>query len=70
MWSKELIELSREYLNYDNTSVKSQSGDFGVINIDYKNKIWTIRLLTKNTKNLNLTFHSIEDIIKAGWAVD
>jgi hypothetical protein len=70
MWSKELIELSREYLNYDNTSVKSQSGDFGIINIDYKNKIWTIRLLTENTKNLNLIFHSIDDIIKAGWAVD
>jgi hypothetical protein len=70
MWSKELTELSREYFNYDNTSVKSQNGDFGILNVDYKNKIWTITLLTENKRNLNLTFHSVEDIIKAGWAVD
>jgi hypothetical protein len=70
MWSKELTELSREYFNYDNASVKSQKGDFGILNVDYKNKLWTIKLLTENKRNLNLTFHSIEELIKAGWAVD
>jgi predicted oxidoreductase (fatty acid repression mutant protein) len=70
MWSKELIELSRECLNYDNTSVKSQKGDFGILNVDNHNKIWTITLLTENTRNLNLTFHSVEEIIDVGWAVD
>jgi hypothetical protein len=70
MWSKELIKLSLEYFNYDNTSVKSQTGDFGILNIDYENKIWTITLLTENKRDLNLTFYSVEDIIKAGWAVD
>jgi hypothetical protein len=70
MWSKELIELSREYFNYDNTSVKSQKGDFGILNVDTHNKIWTIRLLTENTRNLKLTFHSVEEIINAGWVVD
>jgi hypothetical protein len=54
MRSKELTELSREYFNYDNISIKSQKGDFGIVNVDYKNKIWTITLLTGNKRNLNL----------------
>jgi hypothetical protein len=32
MWSKELIELSREHFNYGGVSVKSQKGDFGILN--------------------------------------
>jgi hypothetical protein len=70
MWSKELIELSREYFHYNGVSVKSQKGDFGILTVDHHNKIWTITLLIENTKNLNLTFHSVEEIINAGWAVD
>jgi hypothetical protein len=70
MWSKELIEVSKKYLDHDGVSVKTQEGDFGVINIDYKKRLWTITLLTDNTKNLNLTFHSPDEIIQAGWAVD
>jgi hypothetical protein len=34
MWSKEVIELSREYLNYNGTHVKSTNGNFGVLSID------------------------------------
>jgi len=70
MWSNELIELSEEYLNYDGVNVKSQKGDFGILNIDYKNKIYKINLLTENKNNLNLTFNSVSEIISAGWAVD
>jgi hypothetical protein len=68
MWSKELIELSREYLNYNGTHVKSTNGNFGVLSIDYQNKIYTISLKPEFTENL--TFNSVEDIIKSGWSVD
>ncbi|MDR1625053.1 MAG: hypothetical protein LBT33_00815 [Spirochaetia bacterium] len=70
MWSKELIELSKEYLNCSGVSVKTQKGDFGILDIDHKNKVWTINLLTENTRNLSLVFHSADELIKAGWAVD
>jgi hypothetical protein len=39
MWSKELTELSEEYLKYDGVNVKSKNGQFGILNIDYENKI-------------------------------
>ena len=70
MWSEELTELSEEYLNYDGVNVKTKKGDFGILNIDYQNKIYKINLLTENKKNLNLTFNSVSEIISAGWAVD
>ena len=68
-WSNKLIELSREYLNYTDTSVKSLKGQFGILNIDYEKKIYTIELKSKS-ENQTLTFHSVEEIINAGWAVD
>ena len=70
MWSDRLIELSEEYLNYDGVNVKSQNGDFGILNIDYQNKIYKIHLLTENKNNLNLTFNSVSQMISAGWVVD
>jgi len=70
MWSNELIELSEEYLNYDGVNIKTQKGDFGILNIDYQNKIYKINILTENKNNLNLTFNSVSEIISAGWAVD
>jgi hypothetical protein len=70
MWSKALIELSEEYLNNDGVCVKNQDGDAGILNIDYQNKIYTITLLTEPTKDLDLTFHSPKELIKAGWVVD
>jgi len=70
MWSNELTELSEEYFNYDGVNVKTKKGDFGILNIDYKNKIYKINLLTENKKNLNLIFNSVSEIISAGWAVD
>jgi hypothetical protein len=66
-WSDELIELSREYLNYTGTHVKSLKPEFGILNIDYENNVYTIKLL--NSSQI-LTFKSVEDIINAGWAVD
>jgi hypothetical protein len=68
MWSKELQELSREYLEYDGTHVKSKKGKFGILNIDYENKIYTILLKPDLTENL--TFHSVQEMLNAGWAVD
>ena len=70
MWSEELTELSEEYFNYDGVNVKTKKGDFGILNIDYENKIYKINLLTENKNNLNLTFNSVSEIISAGWAVD
>jgi len=67
-WSDELIELSEEYLNYDGVSVKSLNCHFGILNIDYKNQIYTI--LIKPELNEKLTFNSVSEIINAGWAVD
>ena len=38
-WSDKLIELSKEYLNYDGVNVKSLSGEFGILNIDYEKQL-------------------------------
>jgi hypothetical protein len=69
MWSKELQELSEEYLEYDGVNVKSKNGQFGIINIDYENKVYEIILLN-SIENQILTFYSVDEIIKAGWVVD
>jgi len=66
-WSDELIKLSKEYLNYDGISVKSLKGDFGILNIDYKNNIYTINV---HNSDQVLTFKSVDEVINAGWAVD
>ena len=66
-WSDKLIELSREYLNYDGIRVKSHTPEFGVLNIDYKNQIYTISI---SNSNRILTFNSVDEIIKSGWVVD
>ena len=70
MWSNVLTELSEEYLNYDGVNVKTKKGDFGILNIDYENKIYKINLLTENKNNLNLIFNSVSELIENGWAVD
>jgi hypothetical protein len=66
-WSDELIELSREYLEIDGVNVKSVNAEFGILNIDYENKIYTINFLSSSQ---SLTFNSVDEIINAGWAVD
>jgi hypothetical protein len=68
MWSKQLQEISEIYLEYDGTHVKSINGNFGILSIDKKNKIYIISI--KPDFDVNLTFHSVHEIIKAGWAVD
>jgi hypothetical protein len=66
-WSENLIELSREYLNYCGTRVKSINGEFGILNIDYENKIVIISI---SNSNQIFTFNSVDEIIDNGWAVD
>ena len=66
-WSDNLIQLSKEYLNYSGTRVKSLSGNFGELNIDYENNIYTISV---SNSNQTLTFNSVEEIINSGWVVD
>ena len=66
-WSKKLIKLSKEYLNYDGTHVKSIKGQFGILNIDNENQTFTITLKSTNQE---LVFNSVDDIIKSGWVVD
>ena len=66
-WSDNLIELSREYLNYTGTSVKSLKPEYGILSIDYENSVYTITL---HNSNKTLTFKSVEEMIDAGWAVD
>ena len=67
MWSDKLIELSTEYLNYTGTHVKSLKAEFGILNIDYENNIYTITIFDSNQ---TLTFKSVDEMINAGWAVD
>ena len=66
-WSDNLIELSREYLNYSGTRVKSINKQFGELEIDYKNNIFYIHV--SNSDEV-LTFYSVEEIINSGWVVD
>ena len=66
-WSESLIELSREYLNHDGVKVKSLSRQFGELNIDYDNSIYTILI---SDSNQTLTFKSVDEIINSGWVVD
>ena len=66
-WSEELIILSRELLNIDGVNVKSINGNFGILNIDYKNKVYSISIFDSDVV---LTFDSVEEMINAGWAVD
>lgn len=68
MWSKQLQEISKIYFEVDGTNCKSRNGNFGILNIDRKNKIYTISI--KPDFNVNLTFNSVSEMIKAGWAVD
>ena len=66
-WSHKLIELSREYLNYNGMRVKSLSGQFGELSIDYVNQTFTI--IISNSEQ-TLTFKSVDEMINSGWAVD
>ena len=66
-WSDELITLSRQLLNVNGIHVKSLDCKFGILNIDSKNKIYTISILGSDDI---LTYHSVDEIINAGWAVD
>jgi hypothetical protein len=68
MWSKELQEISKVYFEIDGTHVKSTNGNFGILSIDYQNKIYTISI--KPDFNVNLTYNSISEMLNAGWAVD
>jgi hypothetical protein len=68
MWSKQLQELSKVYFEIDETHCKSTNGNFGVLSIDKKNKIYTISI--KPDFNVKLTFNSVSEMITAGWAVD
>ena len=66
-WSDSLIKLSREYLNYTETRVKSINGEFGLLTVDYETGIYTI---TISNSNQVLTFKSVDEIINSGWVVD
>jgi len=64
-WSDELIKLSRKYLQYSGTMVKSMQGEFGVLDIE--NNIYYILILNSDK---TLTFNSVDEILNAGWVVD
>lgn len=66
-WSDKLIELSRKNLNYSGVRVKSLSAQFGELNIDYENQIYTIEI---SNSNQTLIFKSVDEIISSGWVVD
>lgn len=67
-WSDKLIELSKEYLEYDGTHCKHQKGIFGILSIDRENKTYTISLKPELTEKL--VFNSVSEMINSGWVVD
>jgi len=66
-WSENLINLSKEYLNYNGVRVKSINGEFGELSINYENKIYIISI---SNSNKTVTFHSVDEIINSDWVVD
>jgi hypothetical protein len=71
MWSKELRELSKTHLQSSGVNVKSVDGDYGILNINRERTIYRVSLLRKSeTKDTRTEFHSVDDMIEAGWAVD
>jgi hypothetical protein len=68
MWSKQLHEISKSYFEIDRTHVKSANGNFGILSKGRKNKIYTISI--KPDFNVNLTYTSVDEMLKAKWAVD
>ena len=66
-WSDNLIELSREYLNYSGSRVKSSNYEFGELVIDYDKNIYYIHV--SDTGEI-LSFNSVNEIINSGWVVD
>jgi hypothetical protein len=65
MWSKELTKLSRRYFETGCCCVKSENGEFG--NLIIENQKYKISLFDSDK---NYIFNSVDEIIKAGWAVD
>jgi len=67
MWSEKQIELSRQLLNCSGVSVKSSNGEFGVLRIEDNPPNYKV-LFYDEAKTA--TFYSVDEMIKAGWAVD
>jgi asparagine synthetase B (glutamine-hydrolysing) len=68
VWSKELTELSKAYLELSGTCVKNLNGDFGVLDIDHKTN--TYKVLSRDEAGKSMEYKSADELIKAGWAVD
>jgi hypothetical protein len=67
VWSDRQTELSRELLNFDGVSVKSLNGEFGVLRVTGNPPAYTVFFYDEAK---TAAFSSVEDLIKAGWAVD
>jgi hypothetical protein len=65
MWSKELIELSKEHFETGYCNVKNGVPEFG--ELTRENNQFKIKLFNSD---IEFTYNSIDDILKAGWAVD
>jgi hypothetical protein len=70
MWSEELQDLSRIYLEVDGVNVKSVDGDFGKLRVDNAKHSYVVSLLKKGKGSIPLSFDSVSEMIIAGWAVD
>jgi hypothetical protein len=65
MWSKELTELSRDHFETGFCNVKNRVPEFG--ELTKENNQFKIKLFNSE---IELMYNSIDDILKAGWAVD
>jgi hypothetical protein len=67
MWSKQLTELSRSYFEIGCCNVKSETGNFGFLIVDNTDRLYKISIF--NSDEI-LIYHSVSELIEAGWAVD
>jgi hypothetical protein len=66
-WSEKLINLSKTYFETGFCNVKSLSGNFGYLILDDESNQYKITLFNSNQEFI---FNSVDEILKAGWAVD
>jgi hypothetical protein len=67
MWSKKLTDLSISMFEVGFCNIKSESGQFGYLTVNDQKPKYRIRLFEYNQ---TLTFNSVNELIRAGWAVD
>ena len=62
-----MTKLSKSYFELGGCNVKSDEGKFGFLIVDSENQLYKISLF--NSDEI-LIYKSVNELIRAGWAVD